>query len=143
MSTDKSPFVPGARVAEVYGYGDNRQFTERFVEKVYKTGYFVLRHDAQRRQWRPVFSRFHFTDESGQWKGIRTGREYSAKRHIVFWDLTVDAEIIDAIARRKRRQHWHQLVQRVMAIPHDSVTDAMCDALAKVLPEPEKTESTE
>lgn len=135
MSIDLDhPFQPGARCAYKPGHSDNYE-QERFVEKVYKTGHFVLRGDPGRR-WRPSSYREHGTGTI-RWSARPAGEDYTRAR-ILFWDEVTDAEIRKAIAEQARHKRWIELRRRIDRLRQDDLTDVMLDAIEAALPPIEK-----
>jgi hypothetical protein len=114
------PFVPGARVAVRDRYGDG--YTEGFVDKIYKTGHFVLRGETQR--WRA----YHYGD--GRWSATETGSNYS-RRRLDLWDETTDAEISAKIEATKAKQRWNKIIAKIERVREP--TTALCDAVEATL----------
>lgn len=87
---ETSPFVPGARVA-IECRWSTKNFTEGFIDRVYKTGNFTLRGSSQ--QWRPW-------RRQGDWRARQTGadRRFSNPQNLRIWNDATNAEITGAIA---------------------------------------------
>lgn len=116
-----SPFVPGARVAiEVDGgYHAPTGYKEAFVDKTFKTGRFTLLYSKQ--QWRPYEPTSNWTP---YWRASETGESYRRNR-LRIWDDAADAEIVEAIATRRRFEKFSALKTEIDRLRFDGerVTD--------------------
>lgn len=117
------PFKPGTRVAinnERYGRCDP-DYSEAFVEKVYKNGNFTLRGSPQ--QWKP-WGRDGSAHE--------TGNHFSSRR-LIIWNESTDAEISAAIAKRARERRFYELRKQIEGIKREQITVELCDGLQMAL----------
>jgi len=120
----ESKFVEGARVALRYGRHGDARYKEAFVEKVYKTGRFILTGDKTRKQWSP-------------WPDGRTAYqagEYSYNRpSLIIWDETADAEISVQIERTKRRDRMWKIKREIEHMHFETFTDEVLEAFERGL----------
>lgn len=135
MAEQDHPFQPGTRVA-IRGGWNHDQYSEAFVEKVYKTGHFTLRGNSQR--WRPYKdSGWGRADLKPRWLANETGHRYS-RLTVLLWDDETDNEIAAAVAETARRRRWSDLAEKVSKLRGDDITDALCDAIEAALPKPKQ-----
>lgn len=124
-ATEISPFVPGARVAIVSGYNWDH-WVEEFVDKVHKTGRFVLRGRAG--QWT---ARKSYNDD--YWRAHESGR-HSYRQYARIWDEQADNEFRELNAKQERRRRQRKLSDRLAALHEIELTDAMLDQIEAALP---------
>jgi hypothetical protein len=125
MDLKDSPFVPGARVAIRYGHSDN--YTESFVDKVYKTGRFTLR-GAPKQQWRPSTWRDFGDDAKTTWVAYKTNDRWS-RSMLKIWDATTDTEISAALAAQARLERFDKVRTKIGRLRTSEVTDGFLTKL--------------
>ncbi len=120
---EASPFQPGVRVAidrGIYGY------EEGIVEKVYKTGRFVLKGSTQ--QWRP-FQPGYNSHWCAEETGPRGWHSYLAR----VWDAEADQEIAEKKAAAERRRRLFVVKQAVNNLRPESVSEELVASLEVAL----------
>ncbi len=125
MAEEVSPFVPGARVAIVSGR-DWDHWSEAFVDKVHKTGRFVLRDKTG--QWT---ARKGYHDD--YWRAHESGRH----RHYEYariWDEQADSEFREINAKQQRRRKQREFSDRLARLHESELTDTMLDQIEAALP---------
>ena len=127
MTIDKPPlFIPGARVAIRDGHRDEASYREGRVAKVYKNGNFILEGDASKQQWSPSYS----MDRPSAYK---TGRDAWSRGYLYLWTAEMDAEIREAISRRKLKDRWLKSRERLERLPLDDLSAPLLDAIESAL----------
>ena len=101
MNKPETPFVPGARVA-LFTRPDDADPAERFVEKVYKNGNFVLAGDTTRQQWKP----FKTPYAVGEWRAAEVRKRGFSRRTLAHWSDVVDQDIT---ARREKARRLERI----------------------------------
>ena len=137
MTTRSSgPFVPGAKVAIFRSQGPLRPATVsgQKVDKVHKSGNFVLEGDSQ--QWRPYAPNGAYTP---YWTAAPTGdRGFSfGSVTLRIWDESTDAGIQEAIGAMRRQAKFHRILTRIERAKADQFTDEMLDQIEAALPKGE------
>lgn len=118
-----NPFVPGTRVAIKSKYDG---LSEGFVDKVYKSGRFILRGSTQ--QYRP-----DNYNNGDTWNAWETGDGWF-KRSLRIWNAETDSEILATNAANARKAKWHALKSRIERMREGELTDAMLEAIEAALP---------
>jgi hypothetical protein len=126
------PFKPGTRVALKRGYNE-ADYEERFVDRVLKTGHFLLRGNPTQR-WRP-HSYVPYGEEKAntRWSATPTGGDQYSRLTVLLWDETTDKEISQAIATTKRRSRWNNARTKIERLSFDQVTDELLNAIETAL----------
>lgn len=130
---ETSPFISGARVAMQSGFEND--YSERFVEKVHKSGNFTLRGDTSKppQQWRPSSYRSYGDSPKLIWSARQTGSHRYNRSYLKIWDETTDAEISGAVALTKRGVRLHSIRECLAKLKPAEATDLMLDQIEVAL----------
>lgn len=92
-------FVEGMRVARVSGFSGHAH-TEAFIEKVYKNGNFILKGDADKKQWKP----YGYSN-----RAERVGETSHYATYVVEWNDAFDDSVAKAAIQKEHNHCAYEL----------------------------------